>query len=93
MRMNKNSIFHLFSKYIPLAILIPILILISFCYLFFTSEIIRLTNAKKQFIVTQFTAQIESILSSTAKELETMDKLTSRELQKIFIEYKKIHPL
>ncbi|MBQ2125063.1 MAG: response regulator [Spirochaetales bacterium] len=90
--MNKNSIFHLFSKYIPLAILIPVLILISFCYLFFTSEIIRLTNAKKQFIVTQFTAQIESILSSTANELETMDKLTSRELEKIFIEYKKIHP-
>lgn len=92
MRMNKNSIFHLFSKYIPLAILIPVLILISFCYLFFTSEIIRLTNAKKQFIVTQFTAQIESILSSTATELDTMNKLTSRELQKIFIEYKKIHP-
>ena len=92
MRMNKNSIFHLFSKYIPLAILIPVLILISFCYLFFTSEIIRLTNAKKQFIVTQFTAQIESILSSTATELETMDKLSSNELEKIFIEYKKIHP-
>lgn len=92
MRMNKNSIFHLFSKYIPLAILIPVLILISFCYLFFTSEIIRLTNAKKQFIVTQFTAQIESILSSTANELETMDKLSSNELEKIFIEYKKIHP-
>lgn len=92
MRMNKNSIFHLFSKYIPLAILIPVLILISFCYLFFTSEIIRLTNAKKQFIVTQFTAQIEAILSSTANELETMDKLSSNELEKIFIEYKKIHP-
>lgn len=92
MRMNKNSIFHLFSKYIPLAILIPVLILISFCYLFFTSEIIRLTNAKKQFIVTQFTAQIESILSSTATELDTMNKLSSNELEKIFIEYKKIHP-
>ena len=92
MRMNKNSIFHLFSKYIPLAILIPVLILISFCYLFFTSEIIRLTNAKKQFIVTQFTAQIEAILSSTANDLETMDKLSSNELEKIFIEYKKIHP-
>ena len=92
MRKHKNSIFHLFSKYIPLAILVPVLILICFCYLFFTYKIIHLTNAKKQFFVTQITAQVEAILTNTVNELDTMSKLTSRELQKIFIEYKKIHP-
>ena len=92
MKKTKNSIRYLFSRILPITILLPILMIIICSHIFFVHNTIKLTNEKNQFLSNEITSQIDLIFNDMIYELDVISKIPIETLQNIFIDYKKIHP-
>ncbi len=91
MKHKKNSIRYLFSRILPIAILLPILMIIICSHIFFLHNTIKLANEKNQFITNEITSQIDLIFDDMIYELDIISKIPFETLKNIFIEYKKVH--